>query len=131
MADRTSNATDDKRASGPAVGHMVPLRVLLSVCIALLVLTWITVTVSYIHLGQWNLWVAMGIASVKALLVVLFFMHLRYDRPFNAIILLGAILFLLIFVGMTLLDSVHYRDYVYPVQSKEYAPTMESKHQRE
>lgn len=128
MADQTS---DTPNAERPAVGHVVPPRVLLFVCISLLALTWITFAASYYNLGTWNLWVALGIASVKALLVALFFMHLRYDRPFNAILLLGAILFVLIFVGLTLLDTVHYRDYIFPVQSSEYAPLMQSRQQRE
>ncbi len=47
---------------------------------ALIILTVVTATVSEIDLGQWNAPVAMAIASTKALLVAMFFMHLRYEH---------------------------------------------------
>jgi cytochrome c oxidase subunit 4 len=76
--------------------HVVPASVLLAVFAALLVL------------GVWNLWLAMGIATVKAGLVALYFMHLRYDPSFYALVLAVALLFVLLFVCLTLLDAVEY-----------------------
>jgi cytochrome c oxidase subunit 4 len=51
----------------------------------------------------------MGIASVKALLVALYFMHLRYDHPFHAFIFAVGLAFVTIFVGLTLLDTLQYQ----------------------
>jgi cytochrome c oxidase subunit 4 len=47
---------------------------------ALICLTAVTAVVSEIELGQWNAPVAMAIAGTKAVLVAMFFMHLRYER---------------------------------------------------
>ena len=68
------------------VGHVMRRRVLFRVLAALLVLTYVTVAVTNFDFGPWNLWIAMGVAVLKAALVVLFFMHLKYDKPFNAIV---------------------------------------------
>ncbi|RMD87182.1 MAG: cytochrome-c oxidase [Candidatus Dadabacteria bacterium] len=61
------------------MGHILPFRVYFSVLLALLALTIITVAVSRVDLGTWNIVVALLIASAKALLVALFFMHLKYE----------------------------------------------------
>ena len=50
----------------------------------------------------------MGVATVKGTLVALYFMHLRWDRPFNSIIFVGSLLFLGIFLGFALLDTAEY-----------------------
>jgi len=74
-----------------------------AVLLALLVLTVITVGASYVDFGSMNTVVAIIIATVKASLVALFFMHLRHDK-FNALIFLGGLLFLAVFVIWTLFD---------------------------
>ncbi len=127
MADQPQR---DAHRQAPAAGHTVSVRLLGAVAVALLVLTALTVWLSYYNLGQWNLWVALTIATVKASLVALFFMHLRWDRPFNAIIVVAAMLFVLLFIGFTLMDTTHYREHVYPVHSSQYAPDIESRQQR-
>lgn len=91
-------------------GHVVPWQLLLAVCLALLVLTWLTVAATWVNLGTLNLWIAMVVATVKAGLVVLYFMHLRYDKPFNAVLLGASLLFVLLFIGLALTDTVAYRD---------------------
>ena len=53
-----------------------------------------TVAATWVDLGGWNLWIALGIATVKASLVALYFMHLRYDNPFYALIFVTALVFL-------------------------------------
>lgn len=58
--------------------HVVPRSVYYQVFAALLALTLLTVGVAYIDLGPLNIALALGIAICKALLVMLFFMHLRY-----------------------------------------------------
>jgi len=96
-------------AGQPAGVHVVPLKVLVAVWAVLLVLTCLTVAATWIDLGGGNLWLAMVIATIKATLVALYFMHLRYDQPFYAVILLTALLFILLFVGLVLVDTGHYQ----------------------
>jgi cytochrome c oxidase subunit 4 len=67
---------------------------------SLLVLTAVTVGASTIHFGSGlaNVIIAMLIASLKASLVVLFFMHLRWDKPMNAVIFCSSLFFLGLFL---------------------------------
>jgi len=88
--------------------HAVPLWMLAGVFGALIVLTVATVAVTYVDLGAMNIWVALGIAAVKAVLVAEIFMHLRWDRPFNRVLLLGAVVTVLLFIGILLLDTSTY-----------------------
>ncbi len=103
------------------LGHVMSLPMLIGVFAGLLVLTVITVAVAYVDLGSLNLLVAMGVASVKASLVVLFFMHLKYDKPFNAVVFITALLFMVLFVTIVLLDSRQYQGDVYP----DHAPALD------
>ncbi len=91
------------------LAHVVPMRVLLAVFVVLLGLTFVTVAATWFDSGNWALVIAMGIATIKASLVALYFMHLRYDQPFYAIVLLTALLFLAIFLSITLLDTFQYQ----------------------
>ena len=98
-----SSATRDSAHSG--LGHVVPLWLLAAVFGALMVLTCLTVAVACVDLGNLNLYLALAIAAVKASLVVLFFMHLFWDRPFNSMVFIGCLLFVCLFIGLTLTDS--------------------------
>lgn len=89
--------------------HVMPLSVLISTFSALIILTVVTVLISKMDIGVGEIWVAMGIATVKALLVSLYFMHLRYDKPFNALLILFSLVFAAIFVGLALVDSQSYQ----------------------
>ena len=91
------------------VGHLVPVRVLVTIGVALLFLTIVTVAVAQFDFGAANIWVALAVAGVKASLVVLYFMHLRYDRPFNSFVFVGSIAFVLLFIGFALTDTSAYR----------------------
>ncbi|MCR9244467.1 MAG: cytochrome C oxidase subunit IV family protein [bacterium] len=75
-----------------------------SVLIALLFLTIITVAVAQFDFGGANMLIAMGIASVKAALVILFFMHVKYDTAINKIMFLSSFLFLSLLFIFTLAD---------------------------
>ncbi len=75
-----------------------------NVWMSLLGLTVATVAVSYLELGVLNIFVAMAIASVKAVFVCLYFMHLKYDNRVNQVVFISAFLFLFIFAGLTLSD---------------------------
>ena len=89
-------------------GHVVPVAVLLAVFVCLAILTVMTVGATRFDLGGWNLWIAMGIATIKAALVALYFMHLRYDHPFNALIFVVGVVVLGLFISLTLLDTQEY-----------------------
>jgi cytochrome c oxidase subunit 4 len=107
------------------LGHAVPLYVLTIVFVSLVVLTWITVAVTMIDLGSLNLWIALAIATVKASLVVLYFMHLRYDRPFNSIILVTALVFLFLFLGITIMDTIQYQPGIERMREEEAVTNAE------
>jgi cytochrome c oxidase subunit IV len=68
---------------------------------ALIVLTLLTVRVSYYDFGSANIIIALVIATMKASLVAAFFMHLRHDKLFNTVAFLAAFLFLAIFILLT------------------------------
>ncbi|MFB3908672.1 MAG: cytochrome C oxidase subunit IV family protein [Candidatus Eisenbacteria bacterium] len=105
---------------GHGLAHVMPLKLLAGIWAALMVLTIVTVAVTKVDLGGANLWIALAIATVKASLVALFFMHLKYDRPFNAIVFLTALAFVSLFVGIALTDSQQYQPEMIPG----YAPGM-------
>jgi cytochrome c oxidase subunit 4 len=79
----------------------------LLVLLALLTLTTITVTAAGIDFGSpsANVVIALIIASIKASLVALFFMHLRWDKPLNAIIFVIGVLFLSLFLIFCVIDE--------------------------
>lgn len=85
--------------------HVTSVRTLLLVFGALLVLTGITVGAAFFDFGFLNVWVALGIATVKATVVAGWFMHLRHDHGFHSVLLVGSLVFVFLFVGLTLLDS--------------------------
>lgn len=90
--------------------HPMPIWMLLSVFFALLVLTGLTVYQSTFDLGNAEIWLSLTIATVKAALVILFFMHLLWDKPLNAIVILGSLIFVALFLGFTLMDAEGYRE---------------------
>lgn len=77
---------------------------------ALLILTLITVGASYIDFGQGNVVIALAIATVKATLVALFFMHLAHDKPVNGLIAVAGFIFLGLFLLFDFLDVTSRRD---------------------
>lgn len=72
----------------------------------LLALTVITVSVSYYNFGNWNVFVAMLVATIKGALVCLYFMHLKYDNRINQVVFVSAFFFLGIFVSLTASDEL-------------------------
>lgn len=87
--------------------HIVGYRTFIVVWIALLILTTVTVLVAQINLGPWNIWVALAIASVKSALVVLFFMHMKYENWVLKGFFLVALATLAIFIGLTFFDILY------------------------
>lgn len=106
--------------------HIVPKTVLLQVFGGLIALTILTVGAAYVPLGPLNVPVAIGIAVAKASLVVLFFMHLKYDNPVNALTFTIGTIFVVVFVGITLMDTVFRGDL-----SNVNAQTIEAMQQEE
>ncbi len=70
----------------------------------LLILTGITVTAARMHLGKWSVLTALFIASVKSLLVLFFFMHLKDEKSMFRWMFLTAVVTLTVFIGMTFFD---------------------------
>ena len=94
--------------------HVSSLRQLVGILAALLLLTIATVAVSYADLGNLTILTTLLIAAAKGSLVVLFFMHLRYDAPFNALVFSMALLFVALMIGFTLIDSQQYQPNLTP-----------------
>ena len=113
MAHSNAHAHGSHGEPHPLVGHLVPMWILFAVGGALLVLTAITVAVRYIDVGEFNMVIALGVAVIKATLVALFFMHLRWDRPFNQLIFLSGILFVVLMMAFCLMDTSQYRESQY------------------
>jgi len=90
------------------VGHIVPISILAVTGGGLLVLTVITVWAASFDFGPANVWIALGIAAVKGSLVVLFFMHLRWDRPFNGVIFVTSLAFVALFISFAMTDTFEY-----------------------
>ena len=84
--------------------HITPFRTLALVLGCLLVLTGVTVAASYVDLGRLNVWIALLIASLKGSLVLLFFMHMRFESRVLKVSFLSTIGFLAIMISFTFWD---------------------------
>ena len=85
--------------------HVLPLKVYFGVTAALFTMTILTVLVTTVSLEPFNLVIAMFIAAVKATLVALYFMHLKYDNKLYSLIFIGSLAFLAVFVIITMYDT--------------------------
>jgi len=85
-------------------GHVVSVRLYITVFLALLCLTGLTTGVAFIDLGPYNTVAALAIAFVKMLLVVLFFMHVRYSSGLTKIVVLAGFFWLAILLTFTMSD---------------------------
>jgi cytochrome c oxidase subunit 4 len=107
----TAHADHDHHDDHHGISHVASIKVLVGTGGALLFLTIVTVLATKIDLGpNLNLALAMFIAVIKATLVILFFMHLKYDKIFHTVIFLSAVLAAALFVGFTLMDSDQYQE---------------------
>lgn len=114
MAEKTNDTRhDDPADHGHHGHHILSAGLLLKVFFSLVGLTIITVVLAYmeraeiIHFGgeAGSVGVALLIAGVKATLVAMFFMALKYDNKVNALAFIMSILFLAIFFIFTFLDT--------------------------
>ncbi len=85
-------------------GHVSPKSIYYSIFAALMVLTAITVAAAYVNLGQLNAPVALAIATFKATLVVLFFMHVKYSSRLTKLVVATSLFFLFILLAETMMD---------------------------
>jgi len=102
--------------------HVDSKKTYYAIFAALLALTYVTVAVSGYDFGRFNLWIALGIAVFKASLVLLFFMHLKYDRPFNAIVIIVSMALVILLIAITLTDTKQYE----PQRIPGYAPSIKT-----
>src|SRR3954464_10490079 len=108
MAESTHH--HDDHGHGHGLAHVATMKTLIGTGGTLLILTIVTVLATKIDFGaNINLAIAMVIAVTKATLVVLFFMHLRYDRLFHTVVFVSAICAASLFVGFTLMDTGQYQ----------------------
>jgi cytochrome c oxidase subunit 4 len=84
--------------------HIVSPTVYLTIVLALLLGTAITVWASFIDLGPWNPVIALAIACTKAVLVVLFFMHVKYSTKLTKLTVIAGGFVFLALISMTLAD---------------------------
>lgn len=106
MADpHSEHEQHDEHDDGAVHAHSASVGFYSTILGILMALTVLTVAVASIHLGALNLAVAVVIATIKASLVVLFFMHLKDDSRFNALVFVGALLFAGVFLAYTMNDT--------------------------
>ena len=125
QAHATHSHSSDDHGHGDEP-HVLPLQVYLGVWGALMVLTILTVAVSRFDFGSANTFVALIVATIKGALVVLYFMHLRYDNKLYLIILMASLLFVSIFFTPTLID-LHTRDALDPIKGRTMYKLMQTK----
>ena len=108
MSAHTHDAHAHAGAHDPALQtghhHVSSAAMFTNVLVALLFLTVITVGASRVDFGSANMLIAMAIASVKASLVIAFFMHVLWDTAVNKIVFLSSFLFLSLLFIFTLAD---------------------------
>ncbi len=84
--------------------HIVPYKTQFFVLIALLVLTGITVAVTKLEFGPLNTLIAMLIAGVKAIIVLAWFMHLKYEKRLLPMLVAGVVIIFLLVLFVTFFD---------------------------
>ncbi len=85
----------------------VPVRTYLLIFAALMVLMFLTVAAAFLphdRMGNWSIIIALGIATVKALLVILYFMHVKFASPLVKIFVIAGFAWFFILVGLTFSD---------------------------
>ena len=111
QATQTEHTHDDHghgHSGGDHEPHAVSWQLLTIVFLALMVLTILTVAAINVDLGPLNIIVALGIALIKAVLVVLVFMHIWWDRAFHGLCILGSLGFVALFIGFLMIDTWQY-----------------------
>jgi cytochrome c oxidase subunit 4 len=84
--------------------HIVARQLYYRVFAALLVLTAVTIGVAFLDLGRFNTFFALGIAICKAVLVILFFMHVRYSHRLIWVYVAVGVFWLLLLLSLSMSD---------------------------
>jgi cytochrome c oxidase subunit IV len=84
--------------------HIIPTKVYYTIFAILMLCTYLTVQLAFFDLGALNTIAALGIAVLKATLVVLFFMHVKYSTRLTWAVVLGSIFWFGILVVLTMSD---------------------------
>jgi len=85
--------------------HIMSSKLYYTIWIALLCLTVVTAAVSFVDLGRFNTVIALVIATIKALLVVLFFMHVKYtSEKLTKVVIVSAIFWLFLLLALSMAD---------------------------
>ena len=112
------------------LGHIVPFDVYLKVFSTLVVLTVVTVIVAQYDFVELNVVVALSIASVKALLVAMFFMHLKFEGKTVVMYAIYPLVLLCLLVGGTVADHMDRteplpaNEIMHPTKFKPFIPTL-------
>jgi cytochrome c oxidase subunit 4 len=114
--------TDHAHAEDHGLAHVMPIWILIATFLALIALTVLTVASSYFTLGNFELVIAMGVATAKAVLVAVFFMHLRHDNWVNILFVTFSLAFVALFIGLTLADVDAYQPEIEAFESATQAP---------
>ena len=85
-------------------GHVSPVSLYITIFLALMVLTAVTVGAAFVDLGQFNFLVAMIIAGFKASLVIWYFMHVKYASKLTKLTVATGLFFLAILLGLFMVD---------------------------
>jgi cytochrome c oxidase subunit 4 len=91
-------------SSGQGQGHIAPVGMYIGIFLALMVLTIVTWAVTFLDLGEFNLFAAMAIAITKASLVILFFMHVYWSPKIIKVSVGMSFFFLIIMLMMVMTD---------------------------
>lgn len=94
--------------------HVAPAWIMYATFAALIFLTIATVFARSFDLGNFNIYIALGLAVIKSILVALFFMHLWWDSKFNQVIVVISLVFLGVFIGAAITDTDQYRPTIQP-----------------
>ena len=84
--------------------HISPVRVYVGIWLALVCLTVVTVAVSYLNMYKFTIFTAMLIATVKVTMVLLYFMHIRFEKAVYTYMILSVLATYGIFVVLTFAD---------------------------
>jgi cytochrome c oxidase subunit IV len=85
-------------------GHVSPKSVYYSIFAVLMLFTALTVFAAFVNLGSLNFPVALAIAVIKATLVILFFMHVKYSSHLTKLVVVTSLFFLFILLGESFMD---------------------------
>jgi cytochrome c oxidase subunit 4 len=86
------------------MSHVSPKGLYYSVFVGLFILTIVTVAIARVDLGAWNTPIALAVAGAKAMLVILFFMGVKYNNTLTKVVAASGFVWLIILFGITMGD---------------------------